>query len=175
MSSSTRGSSATPSGAAAAAAPRPRFTGRAVVLLLVLLVLLVSYASSTKAYLQQRSELGSLQDRIDTAQAELVVLRRERHRWQDEAYVAQQARERFGLVMPGEVGYQVIDGDGQPLERSSRLKDPALTAEEAEPTWFQNLWESTRQAGRPGLVPDPVERIARPRVARDGASDPAGD
>ena len=166
MSPSDSSRTAAPSGAAAASAARPRFTSRAVVLLLVILVLLVSYASSTKAYLQQRSELNDLQDRIDTAQVELVGLRRERQRWRDEAYVAQQARERFGLVMPGEIGYQVIDGDGTPVDRSSQLTDPGLSAEEAEPTWFQNLWTSTQEAGRPGLVPDPAERIARPRVAK---------
>ena len=166
MSASDSPRTATPAGAAATSAARPRFTSRAVVLLLVVLVLLVSYASSTKAYLQQRAELGDLEDRIDTAQAELVALRRERQRWRDEAYVAQQARERFGLVMPGEIGYQVVDGDGTPVERGSRLTDPALTAEEAEPTWFQNLWTSTRQAGNPGLVPDPAERIARPRIQK---------
>ena len=152
----------------AASTARPRFTGRAVVLVLVVLVLLVSYASSTKAYLQQRSQLGDLQDRIDTAQGELDGLKRERQRWRDEAYVAQQARERFGFVMPGEIGYQVIEGDGTPLEQSAQLTDPSLSAEEAEPAWFQNLWQSTREAGEPGLVPDPVERIAPPpRTPKD--------
>ena len=150
---------------------RPRFTGRAVVLVLVVLVLLVSYASSAKAYLQQRSELGALQERIDVARGELVGLERERQRWHDEAYVAQQARERFGFVMPGEVAYQVIDRDGQPLEHSSRLSEPGMTAEEADPTWFQNLWESTRVAGQPRLAPDPASRIAPPRATRDGRDD----
>ncbi|QWC84231.1 septum formation initiator family protein [Nocardioidaceae bacterium] len=166
MPSSTSSSPVASSASAGAAASRPRFTGRAVVLVLVVLVLLVSYASSTKAYLEQRSQLGDLQDRIDTARAELGGLKRERQRWHDEAYVAQQARERFGFVMPGEVGYQVIEGDGTPLEQSSQLTDPTLSAEEAEPAWFQNLWQSTREAGNPGLVPDPVERIAPPRGAK---------
>jgi hypothetical protein len=43
---------------------RSRFTGRAAVLVLVLAVLTVSYASSLRAYLQQRAHIGDLKAQI---------------------------------------------------------------------------------------------------------------
>src|SRR4051812_49469584 len=51
-------------GGGAVAARRPRFTGRAAVLVLVLAVLAISYASSMRAYLQQRGQIGDLKDQI---------------------------------------------------------------------------------------------------------------
>ena len=97
-------------------APRPRLTGRAAILVLVLAVLTVSYASSLRAYLQQRAHIGDLKAQIAEREAEHRRLEREKQRWQDPAYVEAQARERFGYVMPGETSYVVLDEDGEPLE-----------------------------------------------------------
>ena len=80
--------------AAAAAARRPRLTGRAAILVLVLAVLAVSYASSMRAYLQQRAHITDLKDQIALRQANIDDLEREKRRWEDPAYVKQQARER---------------------------------------------------------------------------------
>jgi len=94
---------------------RPRFTGRAAILLLVLAVLTVSYASSMRAYLQQRSHITDLKSQIAQREANITDLEREKRRWNDPAYVEQQARTRFGWVLPGETAYQVIGADGKPL------------------------------------------------------------
>src|SRR5688572_6777678 len=81
---------------------RPRFTGRAAVLVLVLAVLTVSYASSLRAYLQQRSHIGDLKAQIAERETAINALEREKQRWQDPAFVKAQARARFGYLMPGE-------------------------------------------------------------------------
>jgi cell division protein FtsB len=101
-------------GRSAGAPRRPRLTGRAAVLVLVVAVLAVSYASSMKAYLQQRAHIEDLKDQIATTSAEIDDLEREKRRWNDDAYVRAQARERFGYVMPGETSYVVLDEDGKP-------------------------------------------------------------
>ena len=85
----------TPVRAPEAATPRPqrpRFTGRAAILILVLAVLAVSYASSFRAYLQQREHIGDLRSRIEATGESIDQLEREKRRWADDAYVSQQAR-----------------------------------------------------------------------------------
>ena len=128
---------------------RPRLTGRAAVLVLVFAVLAVSYASSMKAYLQQRAHIEDLKDQIATTSAEIDDLEREKRRWDDEAYVRAQARERFGYVMPGETSYVVLDEDGKPLEGQAELHDPQQVLAEAPQAWWQDAWASVELAGDP--------------------------
>src|SRR6478609_557188 len=64
------GPAAAPTASGAAAAPRrSRFTGRAAVLVLVVSLLTVSYASSLRAYLDQRSHIDDLKGKIALRQA----------------------------------------------------------------------------------------------------------
>src|SRR5690349_23258602 len=58
-------------GPATARRPRSRLTGRAAVLVLVLAVLTVSYASSLRAYLQQRAHIGELKSQIAEREASI--------------------------------------------------------------------------------------------------------
>jgi len=90
------------------------------VLVLVLAVLAVSYASSARAWLRQRNEIADLTAQIKASQAAIDGLQQERRRWNDPAYVKQQAHERFGWVMPGETGYRVsgVTGSDSWLEAS---------------------------------------------------------
>ncbi|MCW2758073.1 MAG: septum formation initiator family protein [Nocardioidaceae bacterium] len=104
---------------------RPRLTGRMAVLAVVFAVLVVSYASSLRAYLEQRSHIATVSAQIASSQSDITVLEREKKRWKDNSYVADQARARFGWVLPGEVAYQVIGADGKPLTGTDRLTDPA--------------------------------------------------
>ena len=111
------------SGVAAEAPRRSRLTGRAAILVLVVSVLAVSYASSMRAYLQQRDQIGDLKDQIALRQANISDLEREKRRWDDPAYVRQQARE-LNFVMPGETAYVVLDENGEPLERRDLADRP---------------------------------------------------
>src|SRR6185436_7973740 len=61
--------------------PRSRLTGRAAVLVLVLAVLTVSYASSLRAYLQQRSHINELKVSIAQREAAIDELEDEKTRW----------------------------------------------------------------------------------------------
>ena len=117
--------------------------------MLVLAVLAMSYASSLRAYLEQRQQLTSLSRNIKESKANIARLERERQRWADPAYVEAQARLRFGWVMPGEIGYQVIGRDGQPLGHTDSLSDPGALAAADRPTWWQTAWGSVVAAGKP--------------------------
>ena len=136
---------------------RPRLTGRSLILVLVVAVLAVSYASSMKAYLQQRTHIAELKEQIAARSASIDALEREKRRWDDEAYVRAQARERFGYLMPGETAYVVLDEDGEPLEARSELNDPGQVLREPPKPWWDDAWESVELAGNPprerGLAP----------------------
>jgi cell division protein FtsB len=129
-------------------ARRPRFTGRAAILVLVVAVLTVSYASSLRAYLQQRSHIEDLKSQIALRQASIHDLEREKERWQDPAFVRQQARE-LNYVMPGETSYVVLDENGEPLEKNSELTDPSTVARKPPTAWWSTAWQSVEIAGNP--------------------------
>ena len=94
-------------------------------LVLVVAVLTVSYASSLKAYFQQHSQIQQLRGQIASSESSIHQLESEKVRWNDPAYVREQARARFGYLMPGESGFEVIGADGKPLEAQATLNDPS--------------------------------------------------
>jgi cell division protein FtsB len=136
---------------------RPRLTGRSLVLVLVVAVLAVSYASSMKAYLQQRAHIAELKEQIAERSADIDALEREKRRWNDEAYVRAQARDRFGYLMPGETAYVVLDEDGRPIESRAELHDPGQVLREPPEPWWEDAWTSVELASHPprdhGLAP----------------------
>ena len=160
-------------------APRPRFTNRMAILVVVVAVLVVSYASSMRAYLEQRSHINDLRAQIASSERDITALEREKRRWQDDEYVETQARERFGWVMPGETSYQVIDRDGKPLEQGDELTDPDSVARSVPDPWWDKVYGIARGGRPPRRRPRRRRRGSRrhrrppPRPTRDlrGASD----
>ena len=117
-----------------------------MVLVLVLAVLTISYASSLKAYFQQHSQIQQLRGQIAPARATSTELESEKQRWQDPAYVKEQARARFGYLMPGETSYVVIGADGKPLAAQATLTDPRTHDHETPTAWWTAEWRSVHQA-----------------------------
>ena len=143
---------------------RPRLTGRAAILVLVLAVLTVSYASSLRAYLQQRSQIEELKSQIALRQASISDLEREKDRWKDPAYIEQQARG-LNYVMPGETSYVVLDEDGKPLQQQSTLTDPATVAKKDPTAWWSTAWQSVELAGNPPKpTPPPATKIDERKI-----------
>lgn len=141
---------------------RPRFTHRMAVLALVVAVLVVSYASSMRAFLDQRAHLADLREQIAVTEQEIAVLEREQRRWDDDAFIEAQARERFGWVMPGETSYQVIGRDGEPLAATDRLPGADAAPREVPDPWWSQVWGSVEAADHPEDVPQPATRIEAP-------------
>jgi cell division protein FtsB len=156
-------------GAAPDVSARPRFTGRAAILVLVVALLMVSYASSMRAYLEQRRHLAELRQSIATSQAEVDRLSREKKRWHDPAYVRTVAHQRFGWVLPGEIGFQVLDEDGRPMGHTDTLSAPNSVTEATRPLWWQSAWGSVVVAGKPQVdksTMPPASKIQAPKVNR---------
>jgi cell division protein FtsB len=133
------------------------------VLVLVLAVLAVSYASSMRAYLEQKEHLETLREQIAESRDNIAAMKREKRRWRDPAYQEAQAAERLGMVKPGEIAFQVIDEDGDPLDHDDSLADPTQIDVENEPAWWETAWQTMEAAGNPEDVPDPVEEIDLPK------------
>lgn len=109
--------------------------------MIILAALIVSYASSLRAWVDQQQQMSAL--RIEQADQTQRVgeLQDEIDRWKDPAFVKAQARERFGYVMPGEVGYVVLD------DKAVAATTTTSTARVASVTpWWQQLWGSVNAA-----------------------------
>ncbi len=133
------------------------FTTRAAVLLGIVVLLLASYTSSLHAWWEQRGEIQSKKAEIVMRSNAIDELKEDRQRWSDDAFVEKQARERFGWVLPGEVGYRVIGADGKIQGDVPTLDEPAVP--EAK-QWHESLWMTVVEAGkepkkRKVVVPDP--------------------
>jgi len=128
--------------------------------MLVLAVLAVSYASSLRAYLDQREHIEETQAAIEQRRASIEALEREKLRWEDPAFVRTQARARFGYLMPGEVGFQVLDEQGEPLDGPTGLTDPATVGDQTPTPWWSDAWDSVELAGNPPPpAPEPTRKI----------------
>ena len=161
--------------AAAAEPPRSRLTGRAAVLVLVLAVLTVSYASSLRAYLEQRGHINDLKGQIAEHEANIDELESEKDRWEDPAYVEKQARERLGYVMPGERTYLVLGEDGKPIEPASELQDPSTVIATTQTAWWSDGWASVELAGHPPKVDKPPATEIDGTKKGTGGEDSAGE
>jgi len=122
------------------------------VLLLVVAVLAVSYASSTRAWLKQRSEINTLNTQIADQRADVASLVQAKKRLHDPAYIESQARLRFGWIMPGEMGYRVIGSDGQVLPNGTSTLSQPVKPVKRDSEWWQGLYGSVVAAGE---VPSP--------------------
>jgi hypothetical protein len=136
----------------------------------VLLILTISYASSLRIYFAQAHDIAATKAEIVERQQRILTLQGELANWQDESYIRTQARERLGWVVPGEVGYKVVDADGKPLgggaEISAETTDPVKPPEDA---WWAKLWGSVAAADQPApaasqVAPDkPITEKTKPR------------
>lgn len=115
-------------------------------------VLLISGAASLQIYVRQQRQIAELRTSIVERHAAIEELDQQIRQWDDPAYVEQQARERFGWVMPGETGYRVIGPDGKPVEGAALDSSRPDQETPAADAWWLKMWSSTRTADRP--LPD---------------------
>lgn len=159
--SATRPGGTSPAPEPRAAAEGGRPSGRVAIVALILLVLVISYASSLRAWLQQRDDVAAARAELAQTQTSIEDLERTKLRWEDPAFIEQQARLRLGWVLPGEVGYRVIGADGEPLG-DSVLEPEELAAQAAPEDWYASLWGSIEAAGA-----DPEADAAAEQTAPD--------
>ena len=158
---------------AGAKKPRRRssLTTRAVALALVILMLTISYANSLRVYFAQSHEVATTKAEIADRQAKIADLQTELNRWNDPGFVKLQARTRLGWVMPGEIGFTVVDADGKPLGGGSELTTGTKPASDKVPqSWYTRLWGSVEAADKPAPDPKPDPADVKP-ITEDDVND----
>jgi cell division protein FtsB len=125
----------------AAPVPAKAFSGRMLALAVVLVTITVLLAPSVRVFIEQRSEIAALERDITAQQQRQDKLERELARWEDPAYIKQQARDRIFYVMPGETRYLVTGAEGL-----SDSEEHASAAAPAELPWVDALWDSVKRA-----------------------------
>ncbi len=118
----------------------------------VVALLVFTLAVPTRELLHQRAEISALQADNAATQGRVDELTVRQERLQDPAYVTSLIRERLHYVLPGEVGYVVLDPSEAPAP-SAKKSSAATTA------WYATLWSSVRtadHAGAPAAGPAPI-------------------
>lgn len=125
--------------------PARQFSGRTVALLTVLFIAALIMAQPLQLLLEQQNDITQAQQRLAQEQQLQEELETQLERWEDPAYVQQQARERFNMVMPGERKYLVIDDEEEP---STPEPNVATIDETLEMGWADRLWGSILTSGQ---------------------------
>jgi cell division protein FtsB len=127
-------------------------THRFVILIGIVAVLMISFVSSFGVYLGQQRDITQAKSDIISHKSEIARLQDELMRWRDPAYVRSQARDRLGWVLPGEVGYRVVDENGNLIGGTvGSIED----GDEVRMIWYDALWVSLQGADQP--APDPSD------------------
>ena len=151
------GAQAFPRSSAPRAGPgRPRrvrrrsggLTGRALVLGAVLVLIALVLASPLQRYLQQRNAVIQAEQRQQSTSRRVAELTRLEQRWNDPAYVEQQARARLQFARPGDTVYVVVD-PGRSAPDASREQDAPVSASGGPTSWQVRAWTSLRVADSP--------------------------
>ncbi len=125
-------------------------TWRTAIIVFVAILAFAVVWPTARAYLEQQDMLDGLRADAATAQAEVDDLSADLARWDDDAFIEAQARERLTYVYPGETAYRVLDPET--LEAAAEGQDAAGDGEAAAQadTWYDALWNSVEVAGEAG-------------------------
>ena len=129
-------------------------SGRTAALVLVVAVLVAMLAIPVRSWFLQQAQIADARGAVAATEERIAALEAEEERWQDPAFVAEQARLRLHYVMPGEVGIVVL----QPDDATKPAQQPA--------TWYESLWQTVDSAAGRGqtALGEPVQvRESAPR------------
>jgi cell division protein FtsB len=132
---------------------------RAAILAAVVCVLTLTIAGPVRTYFGQRTEMKQLKATEEQLRAQIADLEEQKIKLGDPVFIASQARERLGFVMPGEIPYQVQLPPGAAVPAATPGAD-APTADRNQP-WYTALWGTI--ADKPyGVVPAPGPPVPPP-------------
>lgn len=125
--------------------PARQFSGRTVALLTVLFIAALIMAQPLQLLLEQQADITQAKQQLTQERERELELETQIERWEDPAYVQQQARERFNMVMPGERKYLVIGDEEDATEPEPNV---ATLDEDIEMGWADRLWGSVLTSGQ---------------------------
>lgn len=140
---------------------------RAAILAAVVCVLTLTIAGPVRTFFAQRTEMKQLAATEAQLRVQIAELEEQKVKLADPVYIAAQARERLGFVMPGDIPYQV-----QLPQTAAVPAEPGTEASAAaknEP-WYTSLWATIADAqqGIPSTVPPVPPTPAPPGAPPSG-------
>ncbi len=146
---------------------------RAAILAAVVCVLTLTIAGPVRTYFAQRTEMQQLKVSEEQLRAQIADLEGQKVKLADRVFIAAQARERLGFVMPGDIPYQV-----QLPENAAVPGTPGGEPAKAKPDqpWYTSLWHTIADAPHgvsPTIAPD-APPPGPPTPAPPGAPPPGG-
>ncbi|QUR68675.1 FtsB family cell division protein [Mycobacterium spongiae] len=144
---------------------------RAAVLAAVVCVLTLTIAGPVRTYFAQRTEMDQLAATEAALRQQIAELEAQEGRLADPAYIAAQARERLGFVMPGETPFQV-----QLPATAAVPQQPGsdeVTRAKNEP-WYTSLWHTIADEPHlpPAAIPPPAPESGPPDPAPPASENP---
>ncbi|OZG57975.1 septum formation initiator [Bifidobacterium tissieri] len=117
----------------------------------VIIVILgsIQLLSTFHTYALNLAELNSLRNQEATLVAKKAELENDIKRWDDDAYVTAQARERLGFVFPGERSVRVLHPEAVTGDAATG-NDTASTPSDTEQTrpWYKDMFSSFGKADK---------------------------
>lgn len=120
-------------------------TGRGAVIIGMVVIAVMLLAMPLREYLGQRSQMSAVATQTAEHQARVDQLAHEAEQWRDPEYVRTQARSELHYVLPGEVGYIVLESGDGAARKSGQVDDAAPNMSRP---WFSSLWRSVQSADR---------------------------
>jgi hypothetical protein len=129
----------------------------------VVCVLTLTIAGPVRTYFGQRTEMKQLTDAQAQLRSQITDLEQQKVKLADPVYIAAQARERLGFVMPGDIPYQVQLPPSDMPQATPVGTDPAKPPS-GQP-WYTSLWHTIADAPH-GIsqIPQAPELPPRPAV-----------
>ena len=140
---------------------------RAAILAAVVCVLTLTIAGPVRTYFAQRADVKQLAAAETQLRIQIAELERQKAKLNDPAYIASQARERLGFVMPGDIPYQVqLPASAMPdaVPGGSEATAPVPNGQ----PWYTSLWHTIADAPH-GISPTVTLPDAPPAVPPDGS------
>lgn len=126
---------------------------RAAILAAVVCVLTLTIAGPVRTYFAQRTEMSQLEATEALLRQQIADLEQQKTKLADPVFIAAQARERLGFVMPGDIPYQVQLPPSADVPEAPESLAESIAA--GDP-WYTSLWHTI--ADQPhNLPPAPVE------------------
>lgn len=148
---------------------------RAAIMAAVICALTLTIAGPVRTYFAQRTEMKQLAQTEASLRAQIAELEGQKAKLADPAFIAAQARERLGFVMPGEIPYQVQLPPGAVPVPAADPRDQVKTSSDP---WYTSLWHTiadqphTPPTASP--VPDANSGLEQPAESAGPAPSPTG-
>jgi cell division protein FtsB len=138
---------------------------RAAILAAVVCVLTLTIAGPVRTYFAQRTEMQQL-DAVETQlRTQIADLEEQKVKLGDPVFIAAQARERLGFVMPGEIPYQVQLPPS--AAGPEAVPGPEVAPIPSGQPWYTSLWHTIADAPH-GVSPMPGPGPVAPPVVPPG-------